>query len=131
MTPNGKFILVAGKENMIRVYDYFLRGKMIAASQAFSGHLQYASKIVMQHDMRYLYSIGPGNGIYKWAFYGDREVPVDLPAQFEMLPDEIAREEAKEGVIQIPTFDQEELKTYTEEQIAQMRENMSKMTNFA
>ena len=32
ITPNGKFIIVAGKENMIRVYDYFLRGKMIAAS---------------------------------------------------------------------------------------------------
>ena len=31
VTPNGKFIIVAGKENMIRVYDYYLRGKMIAA----------------------------------------------------------------------------------------------------
>jgi hypothetical protein len=31
VTPNGKFIIVAGKENMIRVYDYFLRGKAIAA----------------------------------------------------------------------------------------------------
>ena len=31
ITSNGKFIAVAGKENMIRVYDYYLRGKVIAA----------------------------------------------------------------------------------------------------
>ena len=31
VTPNGKFIAVAGKENMLRIYDYFLRGKIIAA----------------------------------------------------------------------------------------------------
>ena len=41
-----------------------------------------------------------------------------------MLPDEVAREEAKEGEIQIPTFEQGELQTYTEEQIAKMRSNM-------
>lgn len=31
IASNGKFIAVAGKENMIRVYDYYLRGKVIAA----------------------------------------------------------------------------------------------------
>ena len=75
--------------------------------------------------MRYMYSIGPGNGIYKWAFYGDREMPVDILSQFEMLPEEIKREESKENEIQLPTFDQETLKTYTEEQIAQMRTQMA------
>ena len=65
--------------------------------------------------MRFVYTIGPGNGIYKWAFYGDREMPADLLAQFEMLPDEISRQEAKEDEIPVPTFDQEQLKTYTEQ----------------
>ena len=31
LTTNGKFIAVAGKENFIRIYDYFLRGKLVAA----------------------------------------------------------------------------------------------------
>ena len=31
ISPNGKFIAVSGKENMLRIYDYFLRGKIIAA----------------------------------------------------------------------------------------------------
>jgi hypothetical protein len=28
---NGKFIIAAGKEGFIRVYDYFLRGQLVAA----------------------------------------------------------------------------------------------------
>jgi len=71
--------------------------------------------------MRYIYSVGAGNGIYKWAFFGDKEMPVDLASQCELLPDEIARKEAKESEIPMPTFDQGQLKTYTEQQIAQMR----------
>ena len=47
IAPNGKFIFVAGKENLIRVYDYFLRGQVIAAQQAFDGHLEHATKIVL------------------------------------------------------------------------------------
>lgn len=43
---------------------------------------------------------------------------------FEKLPAEIAREEAKEGEIPYPAFEQEHLKTYTEQQIAQMRSGM-------
>ena len=46
LSPNGKFIAVTGKENMVRIYDYFLRGKVIASQQAFSGHLNYAAKII-------------------------------------------------------------------------------------
>ena len=55
--------------------------------------------------MRFMYSIGPGNGIYKWAFYGDREMPHDVLEHYEKLPAEIAREEAKETEIPYPTFD--------------------------
>ena len=83
ISPNGKFIFVSGKENLIRVYDYFLRGSLVASQQAFSGHLQHASELVIQNDMRHLYSIGPGNGIFKWAFFGDKEMPHDLTTQFE------------------------------------------------
>ena len=61
-----------------------------------------------------MYSVGPGNGIYKWAFYGDKEMPEDILQSFEKLPDEIAVEEAKEGEIQMPCFDGDQLKTLTE-----------------
>jgi len=43
IAPNGKFLFVAGKEGVINVYDYFMRGKVIPAVQAFIGHAQYAS----------------------------------------------------------------------------------------
>ena len=114
VTSNGKFIAVSGRENMLRIYDYFLRGKIIAAQQAFSGHLHYPSKFVIQDDMRCMFSVGPGNGIYKWAFYGDRDMPDDMLEHYEKLPADIAREEAKEGEIPVPAFEQEQLKTYTE-----------------
>ena len=121
IAPNGKFILVAGKENLIRVYDYFLRGQIIASQQAFDGHLEYATKLVLQQDMRNLYTIGPGNGIYKWAFFGDKETPPDLSTQYEKTQADIAKEEQKETEITLPTFDQQQLKTYTEQQLGALR----------
>jgi hypothetical protein len=87
---------VSGKENLIRIYDYFLRGKLIAAMQSFTGHAQYASRLLIQNDMRAVFSLGPSNGIYKWAFYGDKEIPDDLSMQFEKSKREQVQEEAKD-----------------------------------
>jgi hypothetical protein len=28
--------------------------------------------------MRYIFSIGKGNGIYRWAFFGDKNMPEDI-----------------------------------------------------
>ena len=46
--------------------------------------------------MRFLYTVGPGNGIYSWVFYGDHEMPEDITILFEKTQEEIKREEAKE-----------------------------------
>ena len=62
--------------------------------------------------MRNLYTIGPGNGIYKWAFFGDKETPPDLSAQYEKTQVDLAKEEQKESAITLPTFDQQQLQTY-------------------
>jgi hypothetical protein len=35
--------------------------------------------------MRFVYSIGEGNGIFKWNFYGDKEFPIDITQHFEKL----------------------------------------------
>jgi|LauGreDrversion4_2_1035121.scaffolds.fasta_scaffold384754_2 hypothetical protein len=95
---------------------------MTASQQAFVGHLQYASKVCLQEDMRYLYTVGPKNGIYRWAFFGDKEMPLDLTILYEKTQQEIQREELKEQkAVTLPTFEQKELKTYTEEQIAKLR----------
>lgn len=75
--------------------------------------------------MRYLYTVGPCNGIYRWAFFGDREMPLDLTVLYEKTLAEIKREELKEQqAVTLPTFNQQELKTYTEEQIAQLRSDV-------
>ena len=80
----------------MKVYDYFMRGEVIAASQAFVGHLKYAHALCLSQDMRHLYSVGPQNGIYRWGFYGDRQMPDDLLALFEKTAVEIQRDEEKE-----------------------------------
>ena len=93
-----------------------MRGKILAAHQAFSGHFKYASKICLSDDLRHLYTVGQGNGIFRWNFYGDREMPADLTILFEKTQKEIQREEEKEKEpVVLPTFKQSELQTYTEE----------------
>ena len=54
-----------------------------------------------------MYSIGPGNGIYKWAFFVDKDTPVDIHEQYEKTKVELEREEVKENTITLPTFSQE------------------------
>ena len=39
--------------------------------------------------MRSLYSLGPNNGIYKWAFWGDKEMPEDITLQYEKTAREL------------------------------------------
>ena len=93
-----------------------MRGKIIAAHQAFTGHYNYAAKICLTEDLRHLYTVGQANGIFRWSFYGDREMPTDITVLFEKTQKEIQREEEKEKEpVSLPTFKQTELQTYTEE----------------
>jgi len=39
------------------------------------GHFKYPSRVIMTKDMRFVFSVGELNGIYKWAFYGDTTMP--------------------------------------------------------
>ena len=50
----------------------------------------------MQDDMRYMYTVGPGNGIFRWSFSGDKAMPLDLTVLYEKTNAEIKREEQKE-----------------------------------
>ena len=60
----------------------------------------------MQKDLRFLYSVGPGNGIYRWAFFGDNSMPDDVLTLFEKTKVELDLElEKKNKDINLPTFD--------------------------
>jgi hypothetical protein len=75
----------AGKEGVIKVYDYFMRGELIASTQAFLGHFKHPKRVVLTKDLRSVYSVGELNGIYKWTFYGDASSPEDISQHFEEL----------------------------------------------
>lgn len=47
ITPNNRFVIVAGKDGMIRVYDYFMRGKILPQQQVFTGHSINAERFVV------------------------------------------------------------------------------------
>ena len=70
----------------MKVYDYFMRGSASPSCQAFIGHFKYPKRVYWQEDdMRYLFSLGDGNGIFRWSFFGDKEIPSDLSQCFEEL----------------------------------------------
>lgn len=75
--------------------------------------------------MRYVFSTGKGNGIYRWAFFGDKNMPEDISVQFELTQAEIRLQEEKEKEINLPVFDNKSINTYTEQQIAQMRQQLA------
>lgn len=94
ISSNNRFIVLTGKEGTVKVFDYFMRGDVIASYQAFQGHFKYASRAIISKDMRFVFSIGELNGIYKWAFYGDTSMPEDITQHFEELESEKAQKEA-------------------------------------
>jgi len=62
--------------------------------------------------MRFLYSVGPNNGIFKWAFFGDKSMPDEPPLNeyFEKTSrehDRLAAEADKK--VSLPTWDKDEL----------------------
>lgn len=45
ISANNKYIVCAGKEGVLKVYDYFMRGDVVASSQAFLGHNKYPYRL--------------------------------------------------------------------------------------
>jgi hypothetical protein len=44
--------------------------------------------VVIQKDLRNVYSVGEQNGIYKWAFYGDITHPEDISIHCEEIEEQ-------------------------------------------
>jgi len=62
-----------------------MRGAASPSCQAFIGHFKHPKRVYWQDDMRSLLSIGDGNGIFKWSFFGDKEMPSDISRCFEEI----------------------------------------------
>jgi len=84
------------------------------------GHFRHASKVIISKDLRFVFSVGELNGIYKWAFYGDKTSPEDVSEFFEELESEkvakaaMSEAEKEQRRRNEGMFDQEELMTYTQ-----------------
>lgn len=89
ISDNNRFIVCAGKEGIIKVFDYFMRGEIIPSSQAFMGHFAWPDKAIFSRDLRFIFSVGKFNGIYKWSFYGDKSMPDDVEEFYEELESEV------------------------------------------
>jgi WD40 repeat protein len=123
ISENNRFILCVGREGTVKIFDYFMRGDVIPSSQAFMGHFKYATKVILSKDMRFIFSVGELNGIFKWQFYGDKSMPEDITEYFEELESEklakaaLTEEEKEKQRANEGIFDQEELASYTQQQI--------------
>lgn len=78
--------------------------------------------MILQDDMKFIYSIGEQNGIFKWAFYGDKEINHELAKHYEELVD-VSKKSLKDNVRNENEtfFKQEDLQNYTQQQIDQMK----------
>ena len=77
------------------------------------GHFKFASRVIISQDLRFVFSVGELNGIYRWSFYGDKSMPDNIDMYCEEIEQEdvaqVAHEDDKEGAL----FEQDQLLTYT------------------
>ncbi len=57
--------------------------------------------------MRFLFTLGDGNGIFRWSFFGDKEFPSDISRHYEEL--ELPKPQASKSQDGEPVFKHEEL----------------------
>ena len=114
ISPNCKYIATCGKEGVVKVYDYFMRGAASPSCQGFIGHFKHPKRVYWLDDMRFLYTLGDSNGIFRWSFFGDKEVPSDISMHFEELEPPKSQKQQQD-----PVFNHDELLKMTNLQIDQ------------
>lgn len=114
ISPNCKYIAVCGREGVVKVYDYFMRGAAVPSCQAFVGHFKHPKRVYWTSDMRFLFTVGDGNGIFRWSFFGDKEHPSDISKHYEDLEPTNPQLKVEHGE---PTFDHESLLKQANSQI--------------
>lgn len=80
ISGNCAFIITSGKDGILKVFDYAMRGEMFPAFQAYLGHQGYPCKILLSpHENSLLASISKENNfIYIWDSYTNSQT-VQIP----------------------------------------------------
>ena len=58
ISSNNKFIVCSGKEGIVKVFDYLMRGEQMPVYQAFQGHFKHPHRAIFTKDLRNIFSIG-------------------------------------------------------------------------
>ncbi len=80
ISPSGAYIITAGDDRMLRVWDSKIRGPSPPPFQSFIGHASSISSLKFTRTLDgniNVVSVGAGNGIFIWKFYGVEELLAD------------------------------------------------------
>lgn len=104
ISANNQVLICVGQEGVVKVYDYLMRGNNgVASSQVFLGHFKWPRKVIISHDMKYVFTIGDYNGLYRWMLHADKSMSGDIngtvhPLKKAIIPEESeAQEQQAEG----------------------------------
>jgi len=114
ISPNCKYIAVCGREGVVKIFDYFMRGSALPSCQAFQGHFRHPRRLFWSTDMRFLFTVGDCNGIFRWSFFGYRNMPLYMTKHYEELEPAHPLLKVEPGE---PTFNHDALLKQTNAQI--------------
>ena len=107
--PNSLYMFVAGSDGVIKIFDYYFRGEIVPAFQAFYGHSSSVTKVICG-DKEKIYSISKSDGIFQWEFYGNTQEDVgeDLfTKQLLCTQDKSKKIKGDQGIMEIGENDVE------------------------
>ena len=88
ISQNAGYIFTVGEDNLLKVWDYFMRGKLTPAFQAFTTGSKIKDVLLTNDSFNFIFSYGiDNNGIFCWQFYSDlveNVVEPDLPIEEEL-----------------------------------------------
>jgi len=75
ISKNYKYLISAGDEGMIKIWDTKMIFKPIQSYQQFIGHASGVKAIILMENKSLLISTGENSGIYFWNYLGDITFP--------------------------------------------------------
>lgn len=72
ISKNAAYIFTVGEDNLLKVWDYFMRGKLMPTFQAFTTGGKIRDVVLSNDNFNFIFSYGvENNGIFCWQFYSD------------------------------------------------------------
>lgn len=95
ISKNANYIFTVGEDNLLKVWDYFMRGKLLPAFQAFTVGGRIREVTLSNDNFNLIFSYGlDNNGIFCWQFYSDFVASV-LQEEFEEEEEPVQQEKPK------------------------------------